>query len=126
MHKLIDCWSCNVSMVYPIHNTYSCLIFNRLIFIQIFRSFISQEGIINVLISFQIRIHKFLERRRTHRMKISVGGHNHEASVKEKEMLRKRVKSLLRRKRLVEVQNLVKDEEMKPWGRDTQAKVVFL
>lgn len=78
---------------------------------------------IGVAIEQEIRIHKFLERRRTHGMKISVGGHNHEASVKEKEMLRKRVKSLLRRKRLVEVQNLVKDEEMKPWGRDTQAKL---
>lgn len=42
---------------------------------------------------------------------------------KEKEILRKRVNGLIRRKRLVEVQKLLKKEDMKPWGRDTQAKV---
>jgi hypothetical protein len=42
---------------------------------------------------------------------------------KEKEVLRKRVNSLIRRKRLMEVQNLVKQDETKPWSRGTQAKV---
>ncbi|KAF5725886.1 DNA/RNA polymerases superfamily protein isoform 2 [Tripterygium wilfordii] len=41
-------------------------------------------------------------------------------------MVRKRVKSvksLIKRKRLTEVQKLVKNDETKPWGRDTQAKL---
>lgn len=42
---------------------------------------------------------------------------------KEKEILRKRVNGLIRRKRLNEVQKLLIKEEMKPWGRDKQAKV---
>ncbi|XWS73124.1 hypothetical protein CRYUN_Cryun02cG0098400 [Craigia yunnanensis] len=42
---------------------------------------------------------------------------------KEKELLRKRVNSLIRRRRLIEVQKLVKNEEIKPWGRDAQAKL---
>lgn len=45
---------------------------------------------------------------------------------REKEILRKRVNNLIRRKRLTEVQKLVKNEEMKPWGRDTQAKVCLM
>ena len=46
-----------------------------------------------------------------------------ESMEKEKEMLRKRVNSLIRRKRLMEVQNLVIQDETKPWNRDKQAKV---
>ena len=42
---------------------------------------------------------------------------------KEKEMLRKRVNSLIRSKRFMEAQKLQKNEGKKPWGRDTQAKV---
>lgn len=45
---------------------------------------------------------------------------------KEKEILRKRVNSLIRRRRLIEVQKLIKNEEIKPWGRDAQAKVCSL
>lgn len=45
---------------------------------------------------------------------------------KEKEILRKRVNGLIRRKRLNEVQKLLKKEDMTPWGRDTQAKVCSL
>lgn len=42
---------------------------------------------------------------------------------KEKEIRRRRVNSLIRRKRYKDVQKLVKNEGIKPWGRDTQAKV---
>ncbi|KAG9143327.1 hypothetical protein Leryth_018597 [Lithospermum erythrorhizon] len=38
-------------------------------------------------------------------------------------ILRRRVKSLIRKNRLVEVQKLVKSEAVKSWGRDTQAKL---
>lgn len=48
---------------------------------------------------------------------------NEEDMSKEKEMLRKRVNRLIKSKRLIEVQKLLKNEEIKPWGRDTQAKV---
>lgn len=44
-------------------------------------------------------------------------------SSKEALLLRKRVKSLIRRNRVHEVQKLVRNEEFKSWGRDTQAKV---
>ncbi|XP_031386659.1 DNA-directed RNA polymerase 3, chloroplastic isoform X2 [Punica granatum] len=42
---------------------------------------------------------------------------------KEKEIHRRQVNSLIRRKRYKDVQKLVKNEEIKPWGRDTQAKL---
>ncbi|CAN0838286.1 DNA-directed RNA polymerase 3, chloroplastic [Linum grandiflorum] len=41
----------------------------------------------------------------------------------DKEILRRRIKSLLRRKKLMQVQKLVKTEEIKPWGRVIQAKL---
>ena len=69
----------------------------------------------------QVRIHNFLEKTKNYqRKKIidDVQGLN-----KEKVILRKRVNSLIRRRRLIEVQKLVKNEEIKPWGRDVQAKV---
>ena len=46
-----------------------------------------------------------------------------EGSSKDAEILRKRVKSLIKRQKIIEVQKLVKNEEIKPWGRDTQARV---
>lgn len=49
-------------------------------------------------------------------------GHSQEG-LREKEILRKRVKSFIRKKKIIEVQKLVKNEEITPWGRDTQAKV---
>ncbi|KAK4784232.1 hypothetical protein SAY86_018600 [Trapa natans] len=42
---------------------------------------------------------------------------------KEKEIHRRRINSLIRRKRYKYVQKLVKNEGIKPWGRDTQAKL---
>ena len=46
-----------------------------------------------------------------------------EGPTKDAELLRKRVKSLIKREKIIEVQKLVKNEEIKPWGRDTQAGV---
>jgi len=39
--------------------------------------------------------------------------------------LRKRVNGLIKRRRLKQVQMLLKEEECGPWGRNIQAKVGF-
>lgn len=49
-----------------------------------------------------------------------------EGFCKDAELLRKRIKSLIKRKKIREVHKLVKDEEIKPWGRDMQAKVAAI
>lgn len=46
--------------------------------------------------------------------------------LKEKEIQRNRVKSLVKRKRLFEAARLVTDEDMKAWSQDTQAKVMSI
>ncbi|KAG6739821.1 hypothetical protein POTOM_057436 [Populus tomentosa] len=73
-------------------------------------------------LSSQVRIHNFLEKTKNYQRKKTM--HEvQETMDKEKEVLRKRVNSLIRRKRLMEVQNLVKQDETKPWSRGTQAKL---
>lgn len=69
-----------------------------------------------------MRIHSFLEKTKNYQRKKTLA-ENDEGLSKEKEMLRKRINGLVRRKRLSEVQKLLRKEEFKPWGRDTQAKV---
>ncbi|XP_011018068.1 PREDICTED: DNA-directed RNA polymerase 3, chloroplastic [Populus euphratica] len=77
---------------------------------------------IGMAIEQEVRIHNFLEKTKNHQRKKTM--HDVQESMdKEKEMLRKRVNSLIRRKRLMEVQNLVKQDETKPWSRGTQAKL---
>ena len=46
-----------------------------------------------------------------------------ESMTNETIILRKRVQNLIRRKRVSEAQELVKNDKFKSWGRDTQAKV---
>ncbi|KAI5585605.1 hypothetical protein BDE02_06G156700 [Populus trichocarpa] len=77
---------------------------------------------IGIAIEQEVRIHNFLEKTKNHQRKKTM--HDVQESMdKEKEMLRKRVNSLIRRKRLMEVQNLVIQDETKPWNRDKQAKL---
>lgn len=72
--------------------------------------------------SIQARIQGFLEKTKNFgRNKIM--GHSQEDLSEEKEILRKRVKNFIRKKRISDVQKLLKNEEVLPWGRDTQAKV---
>lgn len=78
--------------------------------------------IYSCLTIFQVRIHNFLEKTKKFKKKNAMDDAQESVSV-EKNILRKRVNTLIKRKRLIEVQNLVKNEEMKPWGRDKQAKV---
>ncbi|KAK6942325.1 DNA-directed RNA polymerase, N-terminal [Dillenia turbinata] len=70
----------------------------------------------------QVRIHTFLEKTKNYHRKNAVAQNDEELN-KEKMLLRKRVKSLIKRKRLLEVQKLVKHEENMSWSRDTQAKL---
>ncbi|KAF7838116.1 DNA-directed RNA polymerase 3, chloroplastic [Senna tora] len=76
---------------------------------------------IGVAIEQEVRIHRFLEKTRKHKGKTVAGAED--GLNNDKEKLRKRVNCLIRRKRLKEVQLLLKKEEFSPWGRDTQAKL---
>ncbi len=78
--------------------------------------------ILLLLLFSQVRIHSFLEKTRNYQSKKIVAD-TEDGLHKEKEILRKRVNGLIRKRRLKEVQKLLKKEEFKPWGRDTQAKV---
>ncbi|KAH7546138.1 hypothetical protein FEM48_Zijuj01G0168800 [Ziziphus jujuba var. spinosa] len=77
---------------------------------------------IGMAIEQEVRIHSFLEKTKNYQRKKTLA-ENDEGLSKEKEMLRKRINGLVRRKRLSEVQKLLRKEEFKPWGRDTQAKL---
>ncbi|KAK4853516.1 hypothetical protein QYF36_010423 [Acer negundo] len=77
---------------------------------------------IGMAIEQEVRIHGFLEKTKKYKRKKIVAD-SQEVLCKEKEILRKRVNGLIKSKRLVEVQKLLKNEEYKPWGRDTQAKL---
>uniref|UniRef100_A0A7N0V523 DNA-directed RNA polymerase n=1 Tax=Kalanchoe fedtschenkoi TaxID=63787 RepID=A0A7N0V523_KALFE len=77
---------------------------------------------VGVAIEQEVRIHRFLERtKNSQRNKLEPC--NDGDLTKEKSILRKRVQNLVKRKKLLEVQKLVRSEEQKPWGRDTQAKL---
>ncbi|KAL7193520.1 hypothetical protein ACSBR2_025183 [Camellia fascicularis] len=83
------------------------------------------KGFIKFQIKFElhwkVRIHSFLEKTKMYQRKKIVAP-TEESFRKDVKIRRKRVKSLIRRRKILEVQKLVKDEEIKPWGRDTQAK----
>ncbi|OAY31446.1 DNA-directed RNA polymerase 3B, chloroplastic isoform X2 [Manihot esculenta] len=77
---------------------------------------------IGMAVEQEVRIHNFLEKTKNFQRNKKTTDAQQNLG-REKEILRKRVNNLIRRKRLTEVQKLVKNEEMKPWGRDTQAKL---
>ncbi|KAJ0089909.1 hypothetical protein Patl1_14511 [Pistacia atlantica] len=77
---------------------------------------------IGMAIEQEVRIHSFLEKTKSYKKKKIVADFQ-EVLSKEKEMLRKRVNGLIKKNMLIEVQKLLKNEETKPWGRDTQAKL---
>lgn len=70
----------------------------------------------------QVRIQNFLEKEKRDQGKEAVA-EGQEDSSKEVAILRRRVKSLIKRNRVIEVQKLLRNEELKSWGRDIQAKV---
>ncbi|CAO2823085.1 unnamed protein product [Amaranthus hypochondriacus] len=75
---------------------------------------------IGAAIEQEIKIHSFLEKTKNLRKNAS---DMPEDLLKEKEIQRNRVKSLVKRKRLFEAARLVTDEDMKAWSQDTQAKL---
>ncbi|XP_047316621.1 DNA-directed RNA polymerase 3, chloroplastic [Impatiens glandulifera] len=77
---------------------------------------------IGMAIEQEVRIHSFLKKSLASQQKKFVS-QNPEDVNKDAVILKKRVKNLIKRKKTIEVQKLVKDEEVKPWGRDTQAKL---
>ncbi|KAB1211984.1 DNA-directed RNA polymerase 3, chloroplastic [Morella rubra] len=77
---------------------------------------------IGVAIEQEVRIHIFLQKTKNYQSK-KILTDTEESLCKEKEILRKRVNSLIRKRRLKEAQKLLKKEEFTPWGRDTQAKL---
>ncbi|XP_057949958.1 DNA-directed RNA polymerase 3, chloroplastic-like isoform X3 [Malania oleifera] len=76
---------------------------------------------IGMAIEQEARIHRYLEKtKRIPRKRIVPGT---EVSLSMEKQRRKRVNSMIKRKKLSEVQKLLKNEEFKPWGRDIQAKL---
>ncbi|GLU10284.1 hypothetical protein SLE2022_271030 [Rubroshorea leprosula] len=75
---------------------------------------------IGMAIEHEVKIHNFLEQTKYSRKKI---GDVAQGQSKEKEMLRKRLNSLIRSRRPIEVQKLVKNLEFKPWSRAAQAQL---
>ncbi|KAG9455917.1 hypothetical protein H6P81_000425 [Aristolochia fimbriata] len=70
----------------------------------------------------EVRIHNFLENtRKLKRNKVNGGTNEHPT---DEEGLRRRVSNLMKKQRRMEVQKLIKEKgDMKPWGRDAQAKL---
>ncbi|CAI0394305.1 unnamed protein product [Linum tenue] len=77
---------------------------------------------IGIAIEQEVRVHNFLEKAKKYQRNRTATDDEDGQRV-EKEILRKRLNSLIRRKKHVEVQKLVKSDEIKPWGRDIQAKL---
>ncbi|XP_014495967.1 DNA-directed RNA polymerase 3B, chloroplastic [Vigna radiata var. radiata] len=77
---------------------------------------------IGMAVEQEVRIHKFIERRKTSRSnKIEADDEDSLDSNKEKQ--RNHLNSLIKKNRLKEVQMILKKEECSPWSRDTQAKL---
>ncbi|KAL2338549.1 hypothetical protein Fmac_012995 [Flemingia macrophylla] len=77
---------------------------------------------IGMAVEQEVRIHKFLEKTRSHQSKETEAGGEDDMD-NDKQKLRKHVNGLIRKRRLKQVQLLLKEEESGPWGRDTQAKL---
>ncbi|KAJ0744625.1 putative DNA-directed RNA polymerase [Helianthus annuus] len=76
---------------------------------------------IGMAVELEVRIQTFLERTKNGPKTVLIQAQEEEA--KENEMLRKRVKTLIKRKKIREVQKILQNEEYVPWGRDKQAKL---
>lgn len=79
----------------------------------------------NLDITFQIRIQNFFKKEKNDKGR-EVVAEGEEDPSKEVANLRQRVKRLIKRNRVNEVQKLLRSEEFQSWGRDTQAKVLNL
>ncbi|XP_061347447.1 DNA-directed RNA polymerase 3B, chloroplastic isoform X2 [Gastrolobium bilobum] len=77
---------------------------------------------IGMAVEQEVRIHKLLEKTRSHRSKKTEAG-GEDGLNNDKQKLRKHINGLIKRKTLKPVQILLKKEGFSPWGRDTQAKL---
>ncbi|QCD80481.1 DNA-directed RNA polymerase [Vigna unguiculata] len=77
---------------------------------------------IGMAVEQEVRIHNFLEKTRTRKSK-KTEADREDCTDNDTQKLRKHVNGLIKRRRLKQVQMLLKEEECGPWGRDTQAKL---
>lgn len=73
----------------------------------------------------QVRIHKFLEKtkKKTVKVEANEGGESAD-SVKEHDILRKKVTNLLKKQKLRQVKQIIKgNDDVKPWSQAVRAKV---
>ncbi|XP_019463791.1 PREDICTED: DNA-directed RNA polymerase 3, chloroplastic-like isoform X1 [Lupinus angustifolius] len=77
---------------------------------------------IGMAVEQEVRIHKFLEKTRCRRSKETEAGAEDGAD-NEKQKLKKHVNGLIKRRKLKQVQMLLKKDEFIPWDRVTQAKL---
>ncbi|CAJ1944872.1 unnamed protein product [Sphenostylis stenocarpa] len=77
---------------------------------------------IGMAVEQEVRIHKFLEKTRTYQSK-KTEADGADCTDNNTQKLRKKVNGLIKRRRLKQVQMLLKEEECGPWGRETQAKL---
>ncbi|XP_014510516.2 DNA-directed RNA polymerase 3B, chloroplastic-like isoform X3 [Vigna radiata var. radiata] len=77
---------------------------------------------IGMAVEQEVRIHNFLEKTRTRQSK-KTEFVREDCTDNDTQKLRKHVNGLIKRRRLKQVQMLLKEEEYGPWGRDTQAKL---
>ncbi|GMN63565.1 hypothetical protein TIFTF001_032733 [Ficus carica] len=77
---------------------------------------------IAMAVEHEVRIRCFLEKNKKCKRKMIVAD-NEEALSKEKEMLRKNINGLIKKRKLSKAQKLLVKEGFKPWSRVTQAKL---
>ncbi|XP_057767787.1 DNA-directed RNA polymerase 3, chloroplastic [Salvia miltiorrhiza] len=77
---------------------------------------------IGVAIEQEVRIQNFFKKEKSDQRRVVVAEGEEDPS-KEVAILRQRVKRLIRRNRVNEVQMLLRSEEFESWGRDAQAKL---
>ncbi|KAK7347625.1 hypothetical protein VNO80_22161 [Phaseolus coccineus] len=77
---------------------------------------------IGMAVEHEVRIHNFLEKTRTRKSKKTEAARE-DCTHNDTQKLRKHVNGLIKRRRLKQVQMLLKEEECGPWGRDIQAKL---
>ncbi|GFP95301.1 DNA-directed RNA polymerase 1b mitochondrial [Phtheirospermum japonicum] len=76
-------------------------------------------------IEHEVRIHKFLEKCKRKNALNRTCNEGNEPEAKEQERLRKKVKILMKKQKLHQVQKIVRQQDdVKPWGQDAQVKIL--
>lgn len=77
---------------------------------------------VGMAIEQEVMVQSLLEKAKRNRKKMNLVEPEAELG-KDEVMRQRRVNGLIKRKRFNQVKKLVTEEEFKPWGRDTQAKL---